>query len=247
MRIVLIGDVHGDLAGLARVVAGAARDHAVVAAFQVGDLGFTRALLTVDVPQFAVPVYAVCGNHDDHAFLAREHPAGFARHWRRRGLFYQARGTTRRFARSVVGFLGGAYHIDRPQRSDAYGANYLTQADIRRAGAAFAADRPDLIVSHSCPAGIGIGLRGDPDRSWQVHEHITSRGHVSGPADDSGEVALTELYRTVQPQAWVFGHFHRQHRALVDATDFLSLPPLAAGACWLWDAAARRLQVLASA
>ena len=114
MKIALLGDAHGDLAALAGAAA-AAQAAGANAAIQLGDLGFRAPLLGAgqDFPRLALPVHAICGNHEDHAFLAHACRSGLTRRWAERGLIYQPRASTARFDGCTVGFLGGALHIDR--------------------------------------------------------------------------------------------------------------------------------------
>jgi hypothetical protein len=235
MKIALIGDAHGDLPTLARV-AEAARAAGADAAIQLGDLGFCEALLGAGValPRLALPVHALCGNHEDHAFLAESRTNGLMRRWAENGLVYQARGSIATFDSIRVGFLGGAMHIDRPQEA----ANRTSPAEIREAITRFSVARPRLIATHSCPAGIGIGMRGNDALAQQLHIHVLRAGIDPGPPDDCGEAGLRELWEAlpIRPACWVFGHFHYFHEARVGGTRFMSCAPLSeTGMILLWD------------
>lgn len=223
MKLALIGDVHGDLARLAACVQAAAAAGAG-SAIQLGDLGFREDLLGAGRPwpRFPIPVLAVDGNHEDHDFLAWAHASGLAAHWARHGLVHQPRGSLLRLGGSTVLFAGGALHADRPQED----GNPIAAADIDAALAASAVRPPDLIASHSCPAGIGIGMRGSPALAMLAAQHIRGAGYDSGPADDCGEAALTRLWHGLprRPARWAFGHFHQRHEALIGGTRFLALP-----------------------
>ena len=225
MKIALIGDVHGDLQALAQVVE-AARAMGADAAIQLGDLGFYEPLLGagVSMPTFAIPVHALCGNHEDHVFLAESQKNGLIRRWAENGLIYQSRGSIVKFGGSRVGFLGGAMHIDRPQES----ANRTSPTEIRHAIARFSAAQPQLIVTHSCPAGIGIGMHGNDALAELLHIHVLRAGIDPGPTDDCGETGLRELWDAlpVRPACWVFGHFHTFHDSRVGETRFLCCPAL---------------------
>lgn len=241
MRLALLGDAHGDLAALARQAARAAAAGAA-AALQVGDLGFAPGLLGpgCPLPRLPIPVLALCGNHEDHAFLRRARADGLAARWAERGLVYQPRGSHLRLDGCPCLFLGGALHADRPQEGP--GGNRIGPEDLATALAAGAIAPPDLVASHSCPAGIGIGLRGSEALALSASRHIAQAGHDGGPADDCGEPALAELWRRLprQPRLWVFGHFHRPWRRQIEGTCFLALPDLAQDAPPpLWDTASR--------
>jgi len=223
MKLAFIGDVHGDLERLAACVQSAAAAGAGTA-IQLGDLGFREDLLGPGRPwpRFPIPVLAVDGNHEDHLFLAWAHASGLAAQWARHGLLHQPRGSLARLAGRSVLFLGGALHADRPQEED----NGIADAVIDAALATCAVRPPDLIISHSCPAGIGIGMRGSPAMAMQAAQHITAAGYDGGPADDAGEAGLARLWRNLprKPALWAFGHFHHAHEATVGGTRFLALP-----------------------
>jgi hypothetical protein len=80
-------------------------------------------------------------------------------------------------------------------------------------------------VTHSCPARIGIGLHSSAEMQSGVAEHIAAAGFDPGPADDCGEVELSRLWVELayKPRAWVFGHFHRAHEAVIEGTRFVGV------------------------
>ena len=226
MKIALVGDVHGDLSGLADMLATAESRFGIAAAIQVGDLGFREDLLGAGVhwPRMPVPVHALCGNHEDHAFLGRARSAGLWRHWAESGLVYQPRGSLAKMGGRMCGFLGGAMHVDRPQEP----ANRPSTSEVKLALQVFAAARPTVIVTHSCPPGIGIGMRASEQFARGVHDYVRRAGIDPGPADDCGEPALERFWQALvtKPALWVFGHFHVFHERMVGNTRFICCPPL---------------------
>lgn len=246
MKVALLGDVHDDLARLSACVAAAAAAGAG-AAIQLGDLGFREALLGAGRtwPRFPIPVLALDGNHEDHAFLRRARASGLATAWAAHGLCYQARGTLARLGGRTIAFLGGALHADRPQvRED---GNLIGDHDVETALAACAVRSPDLVATHSCPAGIGVGLRGNPELARGVAEFVHAAGFDGGPASDCGEPALNRLWEGLprRPAIWACGHFHVAHRATVQGTTFVVLPEAQAGPITAWDTESNALVELA--
>jgi|GEM_PF-6405664 len=81
----------------------------------------------------------------------------------------------------------------RPQRHDWRNGfpNYSLRRQREQAVALFNRERPDLIVTHSCPSRIGIGLRGSVGLRSGVAEHITRAGFDAGAPDNCGEVELS--------------------------------------------------------
>lgn len=235
MRLALVGDVHGRFDDLARLLDGAARAGAA-AALQTGDFGF-RPDHCGALPAFPLPVHAVCGNHEDHAFLDRARAEGLCARWEEKNLFYQPRASHRKFGATGVGFLGGALHVDRPQRRAK--GNVIAHAEADEAIGLFNREQPDLIVTHSCPAAIGVGMKADPGFAWQVAEHVLMAGFDPGPPHDCGEAQLTRLWRALErkPILWLFGHFHHAREARVGGTLFRCLPRVGGEAeVSLWEA-----------
>jgi Calcineurin-like phosphoesterase len=241
MRILVLGDCHGRLGHVARACENAARTHGIEAAIQVGDFGFYPRVidgyLRTDGLRFSVPLYAIDGNHEDHQWLKAAHLSGVSRSWESHNLFYQGRGTVARLGGLSIGFIGGALHVDRPQewagRRDANSAreaipqdpewsNWITTADRNRALMEFRATVPDVVVTHSCPAGIGIGMTGLPELSEDVKRYVLNAGFFSGPDEDCGDGALAEVWDGlfVRPKAWIYGHFHCVHEKTLGDTRF---------------------------
>lgn len=225
MKIALVGDVHGDFALLDDLLRRARDEQGVALAVQVGDFGFFEDRLPARPPfRFAVPVHAVCGNHEDHAYLARARREGLVERWAEANLHYQARASIVQAGPLTIGFLGGALHTAQPQQR--HGGNVITHEQVERAASLFAEAQPDVIVSHSCPAGIGIGMQSAPEMAWGVTEHVLMAGYDPGPPHDCGEPQLAELWRRLsrRPRLWCFGHFHQAHAARIERTEFLCLP-----------------------
>jgi predicted phosphodiesterase len=231
MRVLIVGDVHGRHQELAAALRQTQADFRIAAAIQVGDFGFTQDLLTraqAEGLRFAVPVHAIDGNHEDHAWLSRTLRRNLHRAWPQElNLIYQPRPSVVQLGATRIGFLGGALHVDRPQRHNLLAGlpNYILRRQRERAAALFNRERPELIVTHSCPAGIGIGLRSAAEHEHAVGDHIRAAGFDPGPAHDCGEAELGRLWETLdyRPHAWVFGHFHRSHLATVGGTRFVGV------------------------
>ncbi len=228
MRVLIVGDVHGQHQRLAESLKQAQTDFRIAAAIQVGDFGFHPRLLQAarrEGLRFPVPLYAIDGNHEDHPWLHRAWHAGEGRAWKHDlNLIYQPRPSLARLGSSKVGFLGGALHVDRPQNHTWWGGspNYVVRRDRELAATLFNQQQPDLIVTHSCPARIGIGISGPAAMQPGVAAFITAAGFDPGPPDDCGEMELNRLWADLihKPRAWVFGHFHLIHQATVENTRF---------------------------
>ncbi len=257
MRVLLVGDVHGQFERLAEFLWRARADFQIAAAIQAGDFGFYKAgMLRAREARvrYPVPLHVIDGNHEDHRWLRQALRAGEAQAWREQfNLFYQPRPSVARFGASSVGFMGGALHVDRPQRHNLLSRfpNYILRRQREQAAALFNRERPELIVTHSCPAGIGIGVLGGGGHEHNIDQHIRAAGFDPGPEADRGEEQLTRLWRDLRyrPRAWGFGHFHCSHDAVVDDTRFVCAGDdfdAPSGTLVLWDTEEKRLLLCAA-
>jgi hypothetical protein len=241
VKVALLGDVHDDLERLLACVQAAAAAGAG-AVIQLGDLGFRPELLGPGRkwPRFPIPVLALCGNHEDHAFLRWACRSGLATAWAAHGLCYQPRGSQARIGGRTVAFLGGALHADRPQERD---GNVISDEQVAATIGACTVRAPDFIATHSCPAGIGVGMRGNPELAYSISQYVHAAGFDSGPADDCGEIPLRRLWDGLprRPAIWAHGHFHISARTTVQGTTFIVLPEVSAVAMTAWDTASNTL------
>ena len=250
MRVLIVGDVHGQHERLADLLRREQAAHGIAAAIQVGDYGFDRNMAERH-PSYPVPVHVIDGNHEDHDWLQGALDAGASARWRTHlNLFYQPRPSVARIGKTTVGFLGGALHVDRPQRHNRLAGlpNYILRRQAEEASALFNKARPALIVSHSCPSRIGIGLSGPDELMGGVIDHIISAGFDPGPREDCGEAELSRLWQALvyRPRAWVFGHHRRPHATIVDDTNFVCVGDLDASEATrvVWDTEATSLAAL---
>lgn len=248
MKVVILGDAHGNWTALNQLLTQARDRLGAEAGIQVGDFGIDRNGLkhfANTERRFVLPLHAIDGNHDDHPFLARAVRRGEAQGWPAQfNLHFQTRGSMAQFADAGVGFLGGALHVASPQRHGwlSGAPNYLRRREAVAAAERFNTAKPQLIVTHSCPSGIGIGMRGNPLLDPGLREHVVNAGFDPGPNADRGETALRTLWDRLhhRPNAWVFGHFHLSWQAKVEETQFICVPAVDAipvGEVLCWDTA----------
>jgi hypothetical protein len=246
--ILILGDCHGHLDLVVRACHAARAAYGIEAAIQVGDFGFfpkTFAKFFHEGPRrFPVPLHVIDGNHEDHGWLFKSRAFGDVAEWNQANLIVHERGTVAHIDGVPVGFIGGALHADRRQEwsgqwkpladgsrppgrrsvpKDPEWANWVTHGDVQRAIASFSATPPELVISHSCPAGIGVGIAGAQSLIEDADRFITHAGHHAGPYQDCGEGGLTTLWHAlkVRPRHWLFGHFHQLCEKAIDQTTFV--------------------------
>ncbi len=252
MRVLIVGDIHGQFRELADVLCQVQSDYGIEAAIQVGDFGFFKEpmrQLALDSLRFPVPLYVIDGNHEDHVWLQRALLTPAERHWiEGANLIFQGRPSGCLLGSSRIGFLGGALHVDRPQQHNLLSRcpNYILRQQCQQAITLFNRERPDLIVTHSCPAGIGVGMSGSVELAQGVAEHIVNAGFDPGPPHDCGEAELRYLWEHLKypPKGWVFGHFHRSRDTIVNGTRFVCVGDELSAlqhALVLWDTEEKRL------
>jgi hypothetical protein len=194
-------------------------------------------------------VHVIDGNHEDHAWLRRALLTGAPRQWKEKAnLIYQPRPSGEQFGSSKIGFLGGALHVDRPQHHNLLSRfpNYILRHQRQLATTQFNRARPELVVTHSCPSNIGIGMQGTTDLTQSVADHIVTAGFDPGPLEDCGEAELKQLWLDLKyrPRGWVFGHFHRPHDTVVESTRFVCVGDTLASLhhiLILWDTEEKKL------
>jgi Icc-related predicted phosphoesterase len=231
MRILLVGDLHGQISVIGRIVATLDRrfGFAPEMIVQVGDWGFfahegewARVLRgEISLP---IPIYVVHGNHDGYAetmaaaagiaSLPQLHvfpPGGDC--WT-----VDVGGEQL----SLLG-LGGAY--DAPTTTPSDGIPF-TERDPAIAVARWeAAGAPaiDLLITHEAPTGCGALGEQRYGSPWR-----------------SGSLGIRRLWERINPALMVCGHYH-QELARTEGDRTLRVLPLASEGAAIYDTATRRI------
>jgi hypothetical protein len=143
--------------------------------------------------RFSRPVYFVEGNHEDYSALPRlvEKYSDVITHL--------PRGTVRDIAGLSCLALGGAAYMDALATPP---GSVIAPADMERC-LALPAGSASVVLSHDCPAGIGMP-------STPGFEHLGPPGFEGGD----------RIRDHIRPRAWLFGHHHRWFDRTVDGTQF---------------------------
>lgn len=227
MKYLIIGDVHGywsDLAVHLRNVNERGIDFDEV--IQVGDFGVYIGKLKLLKQmlyklKFDKPIHFIDGNHEDHPYLYQS-MAKLAK----MNVFYHPRCTITFLEDGTkIGWMGGAFNVDRPQYAYPDGTSNFPHpkeigimADVIKKNGGV-----DLMVTHSCPMGIGIGIHGHPIFQESAINFIGGIGYRPAPMLDVGDEPHKDLWEMLEgyrPKTWVFGHLHRDVHSKVGTTDF---------------------------
>ena len=193
MRI--IGDVHGKYEQYLNLVQD--KDCSV----QVGDFGFRYECLAVaglrpDLHRI------IGGNHDNYEII------GQVPHYL--GDYGRA---------NVAGvdffFIRGERSVDAYHRIE--GRNWWRNEELDMpqgyaAIKAYAAAKPELVITHGCPADI--------------LQHVVTNTQKYAPSRTSQ--LLNAMFEAHRPKLWVFGHHHTSQRLKVSGTEFICLDELEA-------------------
>jgi predicted phosphodiesterase len=185
----------------------------------LGDLGlfepFMKRFFRKGGQQFTHPTHFIEGNHEDFDSFDR-----LVERYRD-VITHLPRGTTHAIAGTQVLALGGVSYMDAhttPERAE------ILARDIDRC-LALPSDAAEIVISHDCPAGIGVA--NEPG-----FEHYGPPGFAGGD----------RIAAHFQPHLWVFGHHHRWFDQTIGGTRFFGLPQSWLGyALWQPDSELQRV------
>ena len=203
MTVLLISDVHAKYEVVNTQIRHAQEvgGHQVSQVVVLGDFGFfadeMHDYFRHGGNRFLRPVACLDGNHEDHGALP-DLVADYADvvTFLPRGSLYEL-GSRRGLC------LGGARYMDAsatPRGCE------ITEADIE-ACLVHEPQAVDLILSHDCPAGIGV-------------DSTPGLEHYGQP----GVPEMGQLAECFSPRWWVFGHHHRWFDLERDGTRYIGLP-----------------------
>lgn len=216
--IQIIGDIHGNFRSLQAIVDKAVED-GCAAAIQVGDFGYyKKALPSLELCEFNIPVYWIDGNHEEHQhFIDFEEITEI-----HKNCFYIPRGTVLSLDSKKFACMGGASSIDKKLRltykyhwSD---LENIRQVDLDRMlkNLNDVNNEVDYIISHVPPQSV-IQRNFDPMNMLNFGVSINWRD----PDADIIEVLWKQLD---YPQLYC-GHMHKRVRdykcTILDISEFI--------------------------
>lgn len=200
MRILVVGDIHGNIAAVELAYDMAALMH-VDAILQVGDFGcfpqipsFRRFLRVASrlASEKSLPLFFVDGNHEDHFYLPHQGTCA-ALHTVLPGIFWLPRGFHWEWSGVSFASLGGAHSIDRITR--VIGATVFPNIECIQPSDVFScvASSADVLVCHDAPTEIDFALK------YEYPDGIRNRE------------AISQVIDTIHPRIVLHGHYHRYH------------------------------------
>lgn len=212
IRVLLVGDVHGNDRFFARVCA-KAREMDCEGLIQLGDFGYwehypqgegflkwcQRQLREKDLW-----CHWLDGNHENHPKLWETYGYDVTQLSEvRPGLYYMPRGYRFELDGVRCMAIGGAYSIDKAARTP--GRSWWPEETIREQDveAAVAGGKVDIVFSHDCPWGVDIPIL----RAQQKDVFPESRRNRQ---------ELTKIVKAVEPKVLIHGHYHHRYTANFD-------------------------------
>jgi Icc-related predicted phosphoesterase len=210
MKILVLGDVHMEFGKLNQLISKKQPDILIAC----GDFGYWPNLIEekvsygwggifskyvkketnclAKIKPGKTKIYWICGNHEDHSSLNKYQNGNI--HELVKNIFFCSRGSTLTLpdGRNIL-FIGGAYSIDKDQRTegiDWFREETISYKDYERAISHN--KKIDIVVSHTCP-------------EYFIPDLI--QRNISKIYDPSCK-ALDGIFDKYKPNQWFFGHFH---------------------------------------
>ncbi|GAB3141761.1 hypothetical protein GCM10027290_15020 [Micromonospora sonneratiae] len=230
VRVLVVGDVHGEFELLAEWSAAYRRSHGPLdAILAVGDVEPNRdevdaagvygpakyrklgdfPLVLDGLLDLGAPLYFIGGNHEPWPALDEAGPG-----WWSDGAYFLGRSGVTDVVGLRVAYLSGIYSARitdtaKARRESIRDRTYYTGDEVARVErAAGRTGQVDILLTHDWPSDITEPIR---DRSV-------------------GRPELRRLCQRIRPRLHLCGHMHHRHRALVGSTEVVCLGHIKSGA-----------------
>ena len=197
MRVLLLGDTHGNTGWVRDVALPIAYSVSADAVFQLGDFGYwdTDGEFVNTVSKSNTPFYFIDGNHENHPKLPVEHGEVVNLSG---NLYYVPRGSVLNWEGVKVLAVGGAHSIDRAYRTpgvDWFPEEDISEDDVRLAVSALTCD---IMLCHDAPSTAELPLVTPYDVAWRAEL----------PACEANRERVGFIVDAVKPSLYVHGHYH---------------------------------------
>lgn len=216
MRVMLLGDTHGDLKFMTEHVIPAAVEAKADCILQVGDFGYYEHYedikyeidtLSCELEAVGIPMTSIQGNHDKISYLMEHYGRnvadwGFIQY--RKMLYFIPNGTRWEWQGYKFIALGGAYSIDKPGRlkiermegsppgTEWFPEEEMTDEELDH----YIFDRTPVhvMITHDAPSSVNIPMDLQPVLECEPNRQ-----------------RLQRAVRTLKPKTLVHGHFHLRY------------------------------------
>lgn len=215
MKTMFVGDIHGKWSLYEKLI-NKTNPEIII---QVGDLGYFPNMKRCygnswefnDIPK-SVKTYFIDGNHEDISQLRQyknlENPVEIIPN-----INYVPRGCVFTINETNILGIGGALSIDRDIRTPEYDWFYdeiIDESVLYLLEERCKNKRIHIIVSHTCPHILWKYL--NKKNIYEFPDHI-----------DHSMKILDEVFKTIKPDLWIFGHWHTNFECNIKNTKFICL------------------------
>lgn len=223
MRVMLLGDTHGDVDFMLNHVIPAAQNENVDRIVQLGDFGYfdhfrevseELDFLSAELQIAGLKMACIQGNHDNISYLMKNYGSnevdwGFVQF--RQAMYFILNGTRWEWGGKKFIALGGAYSIDKIHRlkveaktnwpqSQWFPEEEMSDADLDRI--LLNRDPVDVMLTHDAPSAANLGVDLKNIQECEPNRH-----------------RLQRAVRALQPKLLVHGHFHHRYETEIRCGD----------------------------
>lgn len=205
MRVLLVGDTHGNSLWWEQFVAPAAENLRVDAVCQLGDFGFwpRGEDFIKSVYRTPAPVFFIDGNHEHHEYLNAESSRG-ERHNEAvllgGNLYYLPRGAHVQWGGVEVVALGGARSIDRAWRTPGHDWFFQEAINEEDLGRVISKGSAQIMLCHDAPLCADVPLIPEEEMSSVWRSEIR--------ACQEHRLIIEKALDEVKPELFIHGHYH---------------------------------------
>lgn len=193
MKMRIIGDAHCKVDKYADIIS------TCTDSIQVGDYGLQPEWDWLEA-NVSLSHKVNMGNHDYIPYLNKPHSLG---NWSfERGIFT----------------IRGAYSVDfyrSTEGLDWFRNEELNYGEINEVYENWEKIKPEIVVTHDCPASVAEILFGMPTSGVAKQDYKTTTREF-----------LQELFTLHKPKMWFFGHHHKSRDKVIEGTRFVCLAEL---------------------
>lgn len=203
--MLIIGDVHGKYKEYLAIT------DKVDASIQIGDLGYQNHLVEFKHKNHKF----ITGNHDNHE------------------TDYNLKNCLGRFGFTKLKgfkffFVSGGFSIDKKFRQNAHFTGKwpktyfeneeLSYKECNDCLDLYTKTRPEIVLSHEAPRSIV--------NRFTNQDILANYGFNPSTFTTSTSELLSQMFEIHQPKLWIFGHYHRSWREIINGTQFILLDEL---------------------